>query len=180
MANRSWLFFLLLCMLTSTAFAQRPPSGTDVDERRMVSLLQTAPSSCIAVPLSGASVVLDRAALEQQVATSPREWKTEAERLALIAGKRAAALLAGLDETRTVLGCATSAKAISADAMHLLLQYLEAGQALVLDLASGQPVPAVEVHYFGKRCGQLCGRGDISVSLSGTKQTIMVVSWWVS
>ncbi|RZJ62424.1 MAG: hypothetical protein EON49_02250 [Acidovorax sp.] len=187
---RSTLFSIAL-MLVSTALTAapvvRPPSGTDVDETRMVSQRTAPPQPCIAVPLGRVTVLLDPQELAVRAAARPAQWTTESERMALIEGQRAAALLAAATatvppngSTATAHGCSHTVTTLDAQAQYTLLAALEAGSATVLVAGDKRPAAAVAIRYLGTRCGPLCGRGLIMVSVPGQSAPFLVQDWWVS
>ena len=180
---RSTLFSIAL-MLVSTALTAapvvRPPSGTDVDETRMVSQRTAPPQPCIAVPLGRVTVLLDPQELAARAAARPAQWTTESERMALIEGQRAAALLAAATATATAHGCSHTVTTLDAQAQYTLLAALEAGSATVLLAGDKRPAAAVAIRYLGTRCGPLCGRGHIMVSVPGQSAPFLVQDWWVS
>lgn len=160
---------------------ERPPAGTEVDETRSVAQRPRAPASCLSVQLNGVTVLLDRDALARQAAAKPTQWKTEAERMALIEGRRAAALLEATGTARDTHGCMQVTQALDGEDQSVLLAHLERGQATVLAPgAAKEAVAAVSIRYLGTRCGPTCGRGHIMVSVPGQPRPFLVADWWVS
>lgn len=169
---------------TPPALPERPPAGTDVDETRTVAQRSRAPADCLSVVLEGVTVVLDRDALARQAAARPAQWKTEAERMALIEGRRAAALLQAASPaqgTRDGTGCRHQVtQTLDSEDLFVVLAHLERGAAMVLPAGATQPLPAVAIRYLGQRCGPLCGRGSILVHVPGQQQPFMATHWWAS
>lgn len=159
---------------------ERPPAGTEVDETRSVAQRPRAAASCLSVQLNGITVLLDREALARQAAAKPTQWKTEAERMALIEGRRAAALLEAAGSARDGHGCSQVTQALDGEDQWVLLAHLERGQAAVLPPGAREPVPAVSIRYLGTRCGPTCGRGHIMVSVPGQARPFLVADWWVA
>ena len=162
------------------AQATRPAAGQEVDESRSIELPGELPRPCIAVPGGQATVLLSRRELEQMVAGAPTAWTTEAERQALIQGRRAAAVLkaAGDGSTADANGCQALQGPADSDAQHLVADFLERGIASVL--LSGKAQPRITVRYLGLKCGPTCGRGDILFLVPGEPGPFFVVPWWVS
>lgn len=176
------LFSLLLGVCAvSTAEVTRPPAGTDVDETRAVALPRELPLPCVAVLLDTVTVLLPRADLEAQEAARPAEMRTDADRIARVNSGRAAAVLAAVAPPKAPGTCAEVAgAALDSQGQQLVLDWLERGRALVRLQATGEAVPAVSIRYLGQRCGPLCGRGLITVSLPQGGAPFLAVSWWVS
>jgi len=161
----------------------RPPAGTDVDETRTVAQRTRAPADCLSVVLEGVTVLLDRSELSRQAHAKPAQWKTEAERMALIEGRRAAALLQAASPAKggsSSPGCHAVTQTLDGEDQFVVLAHLERGAAAVLPAGTTQPVPAVAIRYLGQRCGPLCGRGSILVSVPGQPRPFMVTHWWAS
>lgn len=160
---------------------ERPPAGTDVDETRTVAQRTRAPADCLSVVLEGVTVLLDRSELSRQAHAKPAQWKTEAERMALIEGRRAAALLQAAAPARgSSPACHQVTQTLDGDDQFVVLAHLERGAAAVLPSGATQPVPSVAIRYLGQRCGPLCGRGSIMVSIPGQLRPFMVTHWWAS
>ena len=162
------------------AQAARPAAGQEVDESRSIELQVELPRPCIAVPGGQATVLLPRRELERLATGAPTAWTTEAERQALIQGRRAAALLkaTGAGSTADANGCQTLQGPADSDAQHLVADFLERGAASVL--LSGKAQPRITVRYLGSKCGPTCGRGDILFHVPGEPGPFFAVSWWVS
>ncbi|MDP4076947.1 hypothetical protein [Acidovorax sp. A1169] len=159
----------------------RPPAGTDVDETRTVAQRTRAPADCLSVVQEGVTVLLDRSELSRQAHAKPTQWKTEAERMALIDGRRAAALLQAAAPARGGgPACHQVTQTLDGEDQFVVLAHLERGAAAVLPAGATQPVPSVAIRYLGQRCGPLCGRGSIMVSIPGQQRPFMVTHWWAS
>lgn len=181
---RSALLSLVLMSASIASSAtppERPPAGTDVDQTRTVAQRRQPPADCLAVALEGVTVRLDRQALARQAAARPARWTTEAERLALIAADRAAALLSAATDAADPRGCTQRVAApLDASAQAVVLAALENGSAAVYAKDAAEPLPAVAIRYVGSRCGPTCGRGHIMVSVPGQAAPFLVQEWWVS
>lgn len=163
------------------AEAMRPPAGTDVDETRVVSARPQMPAPCVAVVFEGATVVLSRTGLEAQAAGNPAQIATDADRVARVESLRASALLSAVVAPRAANDCAEVAgAALGPEGRGVVLDALENGRALVRDDARGAVVPTVRIRYLGQRCGPMCGRGEIMVTLPQGDRPFLAVSWWVS
>lgn len=167
----------------------RPAAGTDMDETRTVAQRSRAPADCLSVVLEGVTVLLDRAELGRQAHARPTQWKTEAERMALIEGRRAAALLQAATppakggqggQQGGPQGCHQVTQTLDGEDQFVVLAHLERGAAAVLPQGATQPVPAVAIRYLGQRCGPLCGRGSIMVSVPGQPRPFLATHWWAS
>lgn len=171
----------LITSAMSHAEVTRPPAGTDVDETRVVSARPQMPAPCVAVVFEGATVVLSRNDLEAQVARNPAQLTNDEDRIARVESLRASALLSAVVAPKAAQACAEVASAaLGPEGLSVVLDSLENGRALVRDEARGTVVPTVRIRYFGQRCGPLCGRGEIMVSLPEGERPFLAVSWWVS
>lgn len=171
----------LIASAMSHADVTRPPAGTDVDETRAVSARPQMPAPCVAIAFEGATVLLSRAGLEAQTARNPSQIVTDEDRIARIESLRASALLSAVVAPKAAQACAEVASAaLGPEGLSVVLDSLENGRALVRDEATGTAVPTVRIRYFGRRCGPLCGRGEIMVSLPEGARPFLTVSWWVS
>ena len=160
--------------------ADRPASGTDVDETRMVAQRTEPPLDCLSIAWRGVTVLLDRQELARKAAVQPSPWTTEAERLALIESQRASALLSAAATGKGENGCTQIHGALDGEAKAMVLAALESGSATVLLDGSKAPVTAVAIRYLGTRRGPLCGRGHIMVYVPGQSRPLLVQDWWVS
>lgn len=172
---------LSLITTMSQADITRPPAGTNVDETRVVSALPRMPAPCVAVVYDGVTVVLSRTDLDARVARNPAQIQSDEDRIARVESLRAAALLSTVVAPKAEGACAQVAwEALGPDGRSVVLDSLENGRALVRDEAKGTVVPTVRIRYLGERCGPMCGRGDITVSLPEGDRPFLAVSWWVS
>lgn len=172
---------LLMTAAMGQADVTRPPSGVDVDETRVVALRRDMPLPCVSVVVDGATVMLSRADLEAAEAARPTEMRTDAERMARVRSGRAAALLSAVSPPKGPGACAEVAgTALDSQGQQLLLDWIENGRAMVRLQAMGEALSTVRVRYLGQRCGPMCGRGDITVSLPQGTRPFLAVSWWVS
>lgn len=162
------------------ASGERPPAGQAVDVTREIVLQPQVAPPCIAVRASGASILVSRKRLEAMVAAKPRQWASESERLALIQGNRASALLGLAGAPGGPGGCAPVDAARLGDAAHVVVDLLEAGGAAVLGDGATTPDRTISVHYFGLRAGPSSGRGEIRFLRGEPKRVVFAVSWWAS
>jgi hypothetical protein len=176
-----------LLMLAALLFASgqlfaydRPEPGGNVSERRIVTL-KTIPTEedCVSIRLGTYLLMLSKKRLSDLVSSGLSNWKTEQERLAAIAARRAEMILQRAKQEVDATGCQT-VDVLDQDSKYVLLHELEEGEALVLDQRAGSFLKSVEIHYYGNRCGHMCGSGDIIVSVPGNGATFLTVVWWVS
>lgn len=176
--------FAMVPMLASTlllaAPVDRPASGTDVDETRTVTQRSGPPPDCLSITLSGVTVLLDRQELARKAAVRSSSWTTETERLALIEGQRASALLSAATTVKGENGCTQINGALDGEAQATVLAALEGSSATVFVDGSKAPIAAVAIRYLGTRCGPVCGRGHIMVYVPGQSRPFLVQDWWVS
>ena len=172
--------FAALIAFATIANAQdgRPKSGVDIDETRTVHVSHIRPSACISIALDGATVFLDRAALELLAVGKPKSWTSEQERLALVAGRRAELLLAAVSRNRDASGCFSATS--DTEFEPLIVQELERGNVVVMDAKSNKAVDVVHLRYLGDCSGQMGGRGYIMVFLPSMSHPFLVLNWWGS
>lgn len=175
-----WLAALFIVTGAVHAQSVRPPAGVNVTETRVVRLPSRFDGPCIAVQLENGTVNLSRAELEGILNATPATWQTEAERLALVRGKRAGRLISALTSSTTADGCGIAMATNLADEGYLMLELLEEGHAVVRT-KEGMLVPEIQVRYLGHRCGPLCGSGDILIIVpSSPWPPLLGLQWWVS
>lgn len=160
------------------AQGDRPKPGVTIDETRTVRVSQSQPSSCVSIALDGATVILDKAALELLAVSRPKSWTNEVERVALIAGQRAERLLTAASKDRDSIGC--NSVTSDTEIEQLILTELEQGNLAVRDATSNRVVDVVHVRFLGDRSSQTNGRGYIMVSLPGADRPFLNLSWWVA
>ena len=180
--RRTLLFIVPMLAVTvlRAAPVDRPASGVEVDETRTV-VQRTKPSpDCLSVTLNGVIVLLDRKELVKKAVAQSSHWTTETERLALIEGQRASALLSAATGGKGEKGCAQIDRALDTEAKAMVLAALESGFSTVFASDSKLPIAAVAIRYLGTRCGPLCGRGHIMVYVPGQSRPFLVQEWWVS
>lgn len=160
----------LVSMISTSAHPYTaPPAGIDIDETRTIIQRTARPVDCIAVPVEDAIVLLDRVALSKY-------------------GSKAAVLLNSARtqqkksprERGLEYRCALVAENLSPQAMRVVLEQLEVGDAAVIVQSTGQLAPNVSIRYFGMRCGAACGRGIITVLLPNQSRPFLHLDWWVS
>ncbi|MBT9507827.1 MAG: hypothetical protein IV109_14645 [Rhodoferax sp.] len=174
------LLALFAMSFSLNAESVRPPTGVDINETYTVPLRTELPSSCILLPLNGVEVILARKELVRIVDAKPSSWNSESERLALIAGNRAASILESAAPANTHTDCVQLRQPLKDDSLYLIINLLEKGTAAVRNLRTGQLVSAVEVRYVGVRCGPTCGNGAILVYLPQHNGPFLSVAWWSS
>lgn len=159
---------------------ERPPAGQTLDVSREISLPASVARPCIAVIASGASILLARDPLEAAAAATPRTWKDERERQALIRGRRAKSLLALAEGTVDDSGCAPIEAARLQDAAHLVAELLEAGEAAVVARGATSADRRIAVRYQGLRAGPTSGFGEIRFLRGEPRREFLTVHWWRS
>lgn len=165
---------------TVPAFAERPPAGQTLDVSREIVLPAAVAHPCIAVRTAEVSILLDRSALERAAAATPGRWTNERERQALIQGGRAKALLAQARGPADATGCVRVEATRLADAAHLVVELLEAGDASVVAHGVTTSDRNITVRYSGTRAGPTAGRGEIRFLRGDPRRTFFVVEWWAS
>jgi hypothetical protein len=165
----------------SSAQQNRPPSGITIDETRTVSLRPELPTRCVSLESSGVTVVMDRDHIES-AATFPDDikWKTEEERLALIAGNRAREVLARLTDSKDSAGCLKLSPLGSSEANYLVGHLIENGSVAIYFGQHETLLKTIQVRYRGFRGSPTLGRGEISFSIGNEYRPFFVMNWWVS
>lgn len=170
----------ILLAVAAMTHAQRPPAGQTLDVTREIALAAKIAPPCLAVLASNASVLLSRAQLEAFAGSTPRQWRTETERLALVRGRRASALLGLADASTGPGGCAPVEAARLGDAAHLVADLLESGDAAVLGQGAATPDRSVGVRYLGMRSAPTVGFGEIYFLRGEPPRGFFRVEWWRS
>jgi hypothetical protein len=179
-----FVYPVIIATLLFSAFVyaqpdSEPTSGQNVDETRQVTLLSSPPSPCVSVSFEAGHILLSRTELESLASATPKDWRTEPERLALIAGGRAKNLLSSLTTSLDEFSCLPVAKQ-SRDALYLVADLLKQGKATVISRKTHKAIPTIAIHYFGQVCGALCGHGEISFILPEESRLLFSIGWWVS
>ena len=175
----------LLAMLIGSfgsAWAEsgRPVSGRDVDRTETIRLLGAAPSPCVEISFGSISVALSHPDLQILANSSPRQSRSEAERLRRIRGKRAAELLEALKPNAHLSDCVGRADGtVEVEWTHLVLELIKNGRAAVF-VDNEKTIRTVQIRYLAMRCGEHCGRGDIFVSIPDAPRPFLVLNWWAS
>jgi hypothetical protein len=171
--------------------SQRPPSGTNVDETRVVTLLPGPNPSSVSVRLGDAKVFLAKRQLEEMAAeaaaiskireASPKRLPEE-QRLRMISGSRAKELLDVIANHADESGHLADTGKLNSQMRYLLSRMLEDGDAAVISLKTGRIIPTLTVHYKGTRAGPTSGQGTIRIScdVEGATRFLLMVDWWVS
>ena len=154
--------------------AKRPPAGVTVDETRIVQTMPSAPSSCVRIRCEYADVCLPTALLEDLCASPVTNWRTVAERRALIACGRVKKLLAAAALQQPLVA------PVSAELGHIIVQLLENGIAYVQHALDGALIPEIEIRYVGQRLGPTAGFGRIIVSERHVGLPLLTCDWWVA
>lgn len=157
-----------------------PPAGTTVDKSFKITLDVMHPADCVSIVQGEATILISRQILDHLRATKPRKWESEQERLALIRGGRAEALLQRLTTSMDNPGCTTVKMPVPNDSLYLISELLDAGQAEVIENKTKQRVRHIFVHFRGMSAGPLAGMGNISYSFTLESPPFLVLSWWVS
>ena len=170
---------------------QRPPAGTDVDETHEVTLLPSPPSPCVSVRLGQGQVLLSKDQLEQMAEDAvplKKRWDidpravSDEERLSLINGRRARALLEAFSDRSDGSESMVDASELPGKTDYLLAHLLEEGAAAVVSLETGATIPTLTVRYTGSRAGPTAGFGYIMFSFdTGTERGVLqMINWWIS
>jgi hypothetical protein len=173
---------ILLVALLANALAaasDQPSIGGDVVEQRVVDLPTSPPGDCLSIPVERFSLLISTNRMLALARARPEKWCTESERLALIAGNRADALLSMARGSVDRFGCQELVPPIAEDVKYLMVSELEDGAAVVADPRSGVIHKRAELHFTSYRCGPLCGAGYLFVrTVEG--ELLWSVNWWVS
>lgn len=177
---RSFLSLWLAGSVLSAAAQPSPP--TVVSEEEVFRLRASTPADCASIAKGPYAIVLSLGRLEAFAKGRPASWKTEQERLALIAGDRARALTAVIGAEIDPIGCRRASRAVPVDAEYLLLSELRSGEVAVIDRRSGAFVDHLDARTSGFRCGgpPCGGRGDMAVSVPGDGTLLLMLNLWVS
>jgi hypothetical protein len=157
-----------------------PPAGATVDKSFKIILDIIHPADCVSIVQGEATMLISRQLLDHLRATKPRKWESEQERLALIRGGRAEALLQRLTTSMDDFGCTMVKTPVPNDSLYLISELLDAGQAEVIENKTKQRVRHIYVNFRGMRAGPLAGMGHISYSFTQESPPFLVLSWWVS
>lgn len=179
--NQKIFTIILFSALNAQAQITRPPAGIDVNETHIVQLPTVIPSSCISIASSKGTIFLDKAKLEELVASKPQKWTNKSEREKVIEATRAEKLLTTLSQTRNSDNCFTPEDPTSTDIQYVVLREVENSNAAIKVSRTKEMTPSASVTYMGSRCGNLCGRGDILINIPNENNTpFFSVVWWVS
>ena len=175
---------LVLC--GDRAMSIRPPqfeppaAGITVDKSFKITLDVMPSADCVSVVQGEATILISRQLLEDLRASKPKKWETEQERLALIRGGRAEALLQNLTKSIDDFDCTTVQTPVPDDSLYLISELLESGQVEVIENKTKQRVRHIFVNFRGMRAGPMAGMGHISYSFTLESAPFLVLSWWVS
>jgi hypothetical protein len=177
---RACALFFLICAVNSVAAQdQEPPSGQNVDESRRIELLPQAPAPCVSIVRGEATLLLPRDDLRRLADARPDPAKSDAARLALLQGRRAASLLGVLGNTPDSHGCVSPSRTVAQDDEYVVVDLLKRGRAQVLVTSTGVAVPFITIRYLGQLGAAFGGRGDIMFSMPGVSAPFMLSPWWV-
>jgi len=160
-----------------------PPVGRVVIKSFDLAVDTMSPTECVSVPGRGATVLISRPLLKELSATMPKEWNSEEERLARIAGRDAKLVLESMDQRLDNLGCNRAdlldpdkrlKLAAINDPARLISRLLDSGQATVVDDSTGKPVAQIVVTFSG-----LGHMGYISYSLDRRADPFYSTSWYI-
>lgn len=173
---------LLICVTLAhmplfSAEPQRPQSGQTVDERREITLRTAVRAPCLAFPIIGATVLLQKAELEELANAMHEGPPTPDSGMVQLNRDRAMKLLQGSFTSGKLKGCAL-ASSIPSDSSWLVLRQIELGQAAVVAEGASKLTPRALIHYSGVDGGY--GGGFISVYLPGVTRPIYSLPWWVT
>lgn len=178
--NLGVLALLIGSFGSTSAESGRPAPGRDVDRTQTIRLLEATPAPCAEITFGLISVALSHRYLETLANSSPRQPRSEADRLGKIRGKRAEELLEALKPKARLTDCLGRADGTAgADWTYLVLELIEKGRAAVFT-DNGKPVRTVQIRYLGMHCGDHCGGGDIFVSTPDAPRPFLILNWWAS
>jgi hypothetical protein len=154
--------------------AQRPPAGVTIDETRVARTSGSAPASCVRIRCEYAEVCLPTALLEDLCSAAPAQWRTEEERLALIASGRAKKLLAAAARQQPLIA------PLPSELGHIVVLLLENDFAYVRHAIDEAVIPEIEIRYVGQRFAPTAGFGRIIVSERHVGLPLLTCDWWVA
>ncbi|KGE52025.1 hypothetical protein WCN79_13355 [Xanthomonas axonopodis pv. vasculorum] len=148
------LLFGVWLVLACHAHAQ---ARQHTDTTTRVMLRQQLAASCVSVAAAQATILLDRAELEHLASATPAAGAAaadeDAQRQALLAAKRAQALIAPTGKAYDRFGCAVAQDdRESADTRYLAGRLLEQGQAAIWTQSPPGFAPALEVRRVDPHC----------------------------
>lgn len=168
----------LIHVAAFSAEPQRPPSGQHVNERKDVALRTAVSAPCLAFPMHGATVLLQKSELEELARAVHEGPPTADSGMVQLNRERARDLLRGYFTEGEVKGCAL-ARAVPGDGSWLILRQIELGQAAIVAAGELEFAPRASVHYSGAVSDRL-GSGFISVYLAGGLRPIYSLPWWIT
>ena len=158
-----------------SAEPERPRSGQTVDERREVALRTAVSSPCLAFPIDGATVLLQKSELEDLAGAVHDVPPTPDSEMLQLNRDRAMKLLQADFTAGSLIGCAL-ARSVPGDSGYLVLRQIELGQAAVVADGAAQLAPQAVIRHFG--IGSKNGGGFITVFLPGKRRPICSLRWW--
>ncbi|MCD7098910.1 hypothetical protein [Stenotrophomonas sp. MMGLT7] len=165
--RRGTIAVLLLAQAIGPAFAAAPREAARIPTTsRTVAMLADVAPPCVSIGLQEAvTASIPRSRFDRYVAARPphrQSWSDERERLAWIAGDRAALLLRATERApRDALGCnVVTFEQVPNDSRYLLASLIEAGEAAVSVTDRPGFAPAVTVVDVDSHCrnGPLGGK----------------------
>ncbi|WP_445145076.1 hypothetical protein [Dyella sp. Tek66A03] len=137
--------------------------------------LTVIPHPCASVRVTGARILLSQNTLDDLSRNRIPTYQNEAQRLALIAGDRARLLLDGMSSETDESGCAkiTLGEAFpQRDALYLVGQLLEGGQAVVVRDGTMRPELKIVIHDYNVRLS-----GERSFEFLGGGVFFSLLTW---
>jgi hypothetical protein len=151
----------------------RPPSGVEVNEKRQIKQLTSPQKNCVSAAYQSAYVLISKEKLEAIAAASP-----DTPNFNNANTNRAVKVLSLLSNNKDQWGCAVlTAPDYQFD--YLALSLIEEGETAMFDKQTKAFVDYAEINYFGMVCGDLCGQGEIRVSLP-SNALLFLTEWWIS
>ncbi len=157
-----------------------PPAGVPIDQHFTLTLDDPPPDDGLSLRLGNATLVLSCRLLETLRDNKPPTWQTEEERIALIRGKRAEAILSHRSLQRDEQGYYPVSLPPSDDGMYLVSECLQAGQVAVINTRTNLRVSQIVVTFNATVAGPLAGVGHISYAFTPDDPPFLSLNWWVS
>ena len=170
------LFAIIVSLASGVGFAGQPPIVQGGTYRTVVTSI-VALRPCISIEGSGARIVLSENQLKDLSRNKGRTYQTEPERLARIAGDRAALLLGAVSSGQDASGCyvvSLDPTYPRSDAKYLVGQLIETGDAIIIRDGSNRPETSVVIHDFN---AGLAGYRNFEFTGGGTFFSYLI---WIS
>jgi hypothetical protein len=153
-----------------------PRAGFPADHTFIVKLPREIAMPCVAVDASTARIAISRKLLDAYAASRRLgpDWKSEAERSAMILGDRARALLRAA-KTASGIECGEVVdESALGDAKYLVSALLMSGNAMVIDAKGGRITERLRIHFFAN------GAGGFSTFYLDRGEMFFHLGTWVS